>query len=899
MIRSENLPRAPWSEDPPELLSALRVDPEQGLKAADVAQRIRDFGQNALKETRPRHVIAILADQFRNAIIWLLLGASVLALVFDERLESLAIMAVLVINAVIGFTTEWRAVRSMEALRRLGQVQTIVRRNGRTEQISADGLVPGDIVVAEAGEVVSADLRLLESSKLQADESALTGESLPVDKHLLTLPADTPLMERSNMLFKGTSLNRGAAVGVVVGTGLNSELGRIAELVMTAEGQETPLEKRLNALGQRLVWLMLAMGSGLALVGVAVGRDMFLAIQIAIALAVAAIPEGLPIVATLALAKGMWRMARRNALIVRLSAVETLGAVNVILVDKTGTMTENRMTLTTIALPAATIEVGGHGLELDGHFFANGQPAAAACLESVDELMQTAVLCNNASLERVGPDGLTAVGDPTELALLIGAAKRGLWRADLLHDMPEIREESFTPETKMMATFNRQGGNVRIHVKGAPESVLAHCAHVRSGQGKAPLDQETRATLMARADEMAADGLRVLALAVHDVNRCDAEPYTDLVLLGLVGFLDPPRSGISEAIARCREAGVRIIMVTGDHLATASHVATRLALVTKGQGEGAALDARDLDFDTQKGAADRALNATVVARATPKQKLEMVRRLQEQGSIVAMTGDGVNDAPALKQADIGIAMGQRGTAVAKEAAAMILQDDNFSTIVEAIALGRVIYANIRKFVIYLFSCNLSEILIVTLATLAGAPLPLLPLQILFLNLVTDVFPALALGVGRGSPTLMAQRPRPGQESLLARRHWSLISAYAVLMTVAVLGSMALAVYALEFDRGQAVTVSFCTLALAQLVHVFNLREDPGAWFRNDISANAWVWAAIALCLVLILGAVYLPGAAHVLQLADPGMNGWLLIATMSSLPFLFGPLARKAVARWN
>jgi Ca2+-transporting ATPase len=788
----------------------------------------------------------------------------------------------------------------MEALRRLGQVQAVVRRDGRVVEIAARQLVPGDIVLAEAGEIISADLRLLEASKLQADESALTGESMPVDKHCDTLLPGTPLMERSNMLFKGSALSRGAAVGVVVGTGLQTELGRIAELVLTAEAQRTPLEKRLNTLGKRLVWLMLALSAGLALVGIAAGRDLVLAIQVAIALAVAAIPEGLPIVATLALARGMRRLARRNALIVRLSAVETLGAVDVILVDKTGTMTENRMTVTRMELPSAAVEIGGLGLDLAGDFTGDGQPLTDHQLSAVDELLRTAVLCNNATLDRDAAGEVVSVGDPTESALLVAAAKRDLWRSGLEREHPELREESFTPETKAMATFNRSGSRIEVHVKGAPEAVLERCTQRRSGGGAEPMSDADRDEIVQRAEALATDGLRVLALATRLADEPGEDPYQDLIYLGLVGFLDPPRAGVAEAIERCRDAGVRVMMVTGDHLATASHVAARLSMAGGPLDGSNAVDARGMEIESVDGAGDtagRLLNATVVARATPVQKLHMVRGLQSKGSVVAMTGDGVNDAPALKQADIGIAMGQRGTAVAKEASAMILQDDNFATIVEAIALGRAIYANIRKFVVFLFSCNVSEILVVTLATLAGAPLPLLPLQILFLNLVTDVFPALALGMGRGSPSLMNRPPRAAEEALLTRRHWLLIGAYSLLISGVVLAAMSVAVYVLGFERERAVTVSFCTLALAQLFHVFNLREDAHSWLRNEVSQNGWIWAAVALCLFLVLGAVYLPGISGVLQLANPGAAGWLLIGAMSLLPFVLGPAVRRLVER--
>ena len=895
-LRPEQLQRSvaePWAMEMPDVLRAMQVQAEKGLSHDEVADRLRCFGKNLLRTAKPRHVAAILTDQFKSAVILLLGAAAILALGFGNHVEGMAILVVIAINTAIGFVTEWRAIRSMEALRQLGRVETAVRRNGQVRKIHADGMVPGDIVVIDSGDIISADIRLIEAAKLQADESALTGESVPVTKQTKALTADTELSMRSNLLFKGTAITRGTGLGVVVATGLDTELGKISRLVTEADAQETPLEKRLNALGQRLVWVMMIIAAAIAVAGILAGRETWLAIEVAIALAVAAIPEGLPIVATIALARGMWRLARRNALIARLSAVETLGATGVIITDKTGTLTENRMTVSTIELTEAAVSVQGTGLETNGALDLEGAEPGDELLERVDELLQAMVLCNNASLE-LEPSGVAkVVGDPTETALLIAAAKRGLQRESLRQALPELREEPFDPDTKLMATFNETEAAVLVSVKGAPESVLPICVSMRTAKGDVPFGDDQRQAFLLRAHRMGQQGLRTLAVATKFVRNEEAAPYGELVFLGMVGLLDPPRPGVKEAIARFRQAGVHVVMVTGDHLSTASNIGLELGLVNAHPTAGEICDAHMLfrpDHALRKADLDR---LRIVARATPQQKLDLIGLLQQQGSIVAMTGDGVNDAPALKKADIGIAMGIRGTAVAREAAAMVLQDDNFSSIVEAIAQGRAIYENIRKFVVYLFSCNISEILIVSLATIAGAPLPLLPLQILFLNLVTDVFPALALGVGRGSSALMARSPRPASEPLLTRQHWSLIVAYGILMSASVLGAMVIALYVLGFDSEKAVTVSFCTLALAQLWHVFNMRARPWDWVRNEITGNTWVWAAIGLCLFLVLGAVYLPGVNTVLNLVPPGLTGWSLIIGMSLMPLMLGPLARK------
>jgi Ca2+-transporting ATPase len=886
----DSLPSEPWGLEPESLLSLLEVDPDQGLDAREVDRRLALHGPNQLHERRPRSVLSILFAQFRSVVVALLAGAAALAFLFGDIPEAVAIVAVLVINAGIGFLTEWRAVRSMEALREFGHVHTLVRRNGKVREVRAEDLVPGDIVLLDAGDAVTADLRLLDCAKLAADESVLTGESVPVRKQAATLGADTPLMERDNMVFRGTAITRGTGVGLVIATGQATELGRIAELVSSAGAHATPLEERLDQLGRKLVWVTLVLSALIALAGIAGGRDLRLAIEVAIALAVAAIPEGLPIVATIALARGMWRMAKRNALITRLSAVETLGATGIILTDKTGTLTENRMTATRVELPGTSLRVEGTGLEIEGEFRTEAGPLPDAETTLLDELLTAVALCSNATLQVDDAHRPRALGDPTETALLVAAAKRGLDREALSEAHTEIREEPFDPDRKAMATFNAWHDGVRVFVKGAPESVLPMCVSVREEGGERPLSDADRDHLQSRAGELGADGLRTIAVATRGGAEVTDHPFERLTFLGIVGLLDPPRDGVAEAIARCHGAGIRVVMVTGDHAATAGTIAERIGLIADADVGGQVFDASDwateaVDLDDEELQAAR-----VVSRATPAQKLELIGRFQAQDEVVAMTGDGVNDAPALKKADIGVAMGIRGTQVAKDASAMVLQDDEFGTIVEAVAQGRAIYANLRKFVVYLLSCNISEIMVIGLATVAGAPLPLLPLQILFLNLVTDVFPALALGVGRGPAELMHQAPRPASEQIIERRHWLRIVGYGALLAVCVLGAMAVALLVLGLERVQAVTVSFLTLALAQLWHVFNMREAGTRLLRNEITGNTWIWAAIVICLALLGAALWFEPLRAVLRLEPPGLPGFGLALAFSLVPLLLGPL---------
>ncbi len=897
-ISTEGQP--PWVGEVSSVLDRYGVDHGNGLSSDEVVARRRRYGPNHLKGAKRRDALAILIEQFRSVVILLLVAAAALSFIFGDLPEGAAILGVILINTAIGFVTELRAVRSIEALRKLGRVDTTVRRGGETKRVPADSLVPGDIVLIEGGDVITADIRIVDASKLEADESTLTGESLPVSKSADALEKQTHLTERTNMLFKGAAVTRGTGVGVVVQTGLNTELGRISNLVMAAEAEETPLEKRLDALARRLIGVTLVITGFVAVSGIFGGRDIVLAIEVAIALAVAAIPEGLPIVATIALARGMWRMARKNALIARLSAVETLGATSVILTDKTGTLTENRMTVTQLALSDATVSISGTGLDLEGEFRDDGRSLDDSQLDLTRQLLSIVVLCSNASVKsNADTEPPNTVGDPTEVALLVAAEKLNLRREELLKAMPEIREESFDTATKAMATFHAQGSSVLVAAKGAPESILQYCSAVRTADGDLYLTDELRSAWHKRSVALGEEGLRTLGVASKMTESENEAPYENLVLLGIVGILDPPRAGVREALAACRSAGIVVVMVTGDHVATARNIAVNLGLIDENSPESLIIDSRLLgaiDLLSPEDQ-DRVAEARVIARASPEQKLELIELHQNAGRVVAMTGDGVNDAPALKKADIGVAMGVRGTEVAKEAAAMILQDDQFQTIVEAVAHGRAIYSNIRKFVVYLMSCNISEIFIVGIATLVGAPLPLLPLQILFLNLVTDVFPALALGVGEGPPGLMQRRPRPAKEPILTSSHWRLIVAYGVVMCVAVLGAMAIAVFELEYDGPQAVTVSFLTLAFAQLWHVLNMRDSVGSWVRNEVTRNPWMWVAILLCIVLILASVYLPGLGDLLGTTPPSAVGWVLILAMSVMPVLLGPVIRMTVKR--
>ncbi|MBD3669696.1 MAG: cation-transporting P-type ATPase [Gammaproteobacteria bacterium] len=882
--RTQVAGKSPWSLSTQQQL-ALLDSRNTGLTQEEVLQRRRHYGDNVLAVSSSRPVLSILLAQFKSLMVLFLLAAVILSAVLGEVVDALAILFVILINAMIGFITELRAVRSMEALRKLGSMTTRVRREGKIQEIEAAQLVPGDIVILEGGDVISADMRLMSASKLEADESALTGESMPVSKDVTVLAPETLLAERHNMMFRGTALTRGSGEAVVVSTGMQTELGHIATMVeQTEEDELTPLERRLDQMGRRLIWLTLGLSILVTLSGVIAGKSLWLMIQTGIALAVATIPEGLPVVATIALARGMWRMARRSALINKLSAVETLGATSVICTDKTGTLTENRMTVQRYWTADAVVDVTGEGLSQQGEFYVGDRRILPREHPLLREALRIGALCSNAGLE-----GDKANGDPLEVALLVAAAKAGINQPELLANLPEAREEAFDTQTKMMATYHHEDGALYVAVKGAPEIVLNRCGAFISEHGeRTTMDDVMRREWARRNEQMAADGLRVVALASKRADSTEDDAYSDLNLVALVGLQDPPREDIAPAIAECQAAGMRVVMITGDQEQTARSVAHAVGLIQRLDADvihGAELAVMDLEDEAIK---QRLLACNIFCRVTPQDKLTLIALHQDAGNVVAMTGDGVNDAPALKKADIGVSMGRRGTQVAREASDMVLRDDAFTSITIAVQQGRVIFNNIRSFVIYLLSCNLSEVLLVGVASLLGAPLPLLPLQILFLNLVTDVFPALALGMGEGDRSVMDLPPRPRHEAILTGRHWLSIFVYGLIMSLSVLTVFFTALYLFEWPESEAVTMTFLTIALAQLWHVFNMRGQSSGFFRNDVVKNPYVWAALALCLVLITAYLWLPILARVLSLLALNVEQWLWVVGMSLVTYVLG-----------
>ena len=881
--------RIEWhAADAHEVASTLEVDPRAGLTTSQVSDRQHRYGRNALQQTKSRSAWHVLLDQFASIVIALLAVAAAIAWLTSDHAEAVAILVVLIINAGVGFATEWKAGRALDALRRQSHTQARVRRDGFETTVDAEELVPGDIVILNAGDRVPADARLLEAVRLEAEESALTGESTTVEKTVGPVPAQTPLAERRSMLFLGTAIASGRAVAIVVRTGTATQLGTIGRLVATSTKERSPLEIQLHHLGRRLVYLVLLIAAVVMLTGWLRGDGLWVMVEVGISLAVAAVPEGLPAVTTLILALGVLRMAQQHAIMRRLSAVETLGSTTVICADKTGTLTENRMTVREYFLS------DGRQIEIED---------CKTPLEQ-DELLQRAVrvgvLCNEASFRAGAGDETRTIGDPTETALLVVADALVLDVSTERAIHPKVAEQPFQTSTKRMTTLHRKNdGQHFAALKGAPAVVLNACSSFVDADGNAvSMDAEERASFLAANEQMAKRAMRVLALAVKHFED-DADHSSDEALesgytfLGLVGMIDPPRPGVAEAIRRAKVAGIRTVMLTGDQLNTGIAIARELQL---GKKEPTAIHAHDLIDTEPNRLADLARNTDVFARVSPEEKLRIVEALQQAGEVVAVTGDGVNDAPALKRANIGIAMGQRGTEVAKEAADVVLADDNFQTIVGAVEGGRTIYANITKFVHMMFSHNLGEVLMIFTAIAVGLPLPLLPLQILWMNLVTDVFPALALAVEPASPEIMTQPPRSSRTALLSRPFLVLIGWQSAMLALLGLGAYlwALQVYG---PGAHSRTVALFALISVQLGHTFNCRSRTRSAF-DGLFRNPFLWFAVFIVVALQLLASYFAPLAAVLGTVAPAWIDWVVVGSVGLMAVVIVEVA-KLIFRWR
>lgn len=849
-----------------ECIRQLKTDPKRGLTVPQVEQRSREYGQNELREGKRPGLIAKFLEQFKDFMVIILLIAAAVSFFTSlfrhdsDYIDPIIILLIVIVNAVIGVAQESRAEKAIDALKKLTSPESVVMRDGKRIKIASKEIVPGDIVFLTEGDFVPADLRILEAHNLRAEESALTGESLPVEKSAELVCGDkTPLGDRKNMLYSSSSVAAGRGVGVAVATGMETQVGKIAHMIHSEEAPQTPLQKRLAHTGKVLGIGALAICAVIFIMGLIQSVEPLDMFMISISLAVAAIPEGLPAVVTIVLAMGVRRMANCRAIVRRMPAVETLGSASVICSDKTGTLTQNKMTV---------VEVAGY----DGVLTKQDTQAR--------RILELAALCNNCTVS-----GDKIQGDPTEAALL---AASPVPKDQLERRMPRVREIPFQSSRKMMTTVHRlDNQQYRIITKGAPDLLMERCTTCQGGSFTAPMDQQVRRELQRRNEQMASRALRVLGVAYRDVKQLPPENEweKDLVFCGFIGMIDPPRPEAERAVRLCKKAGIRAVMITGDHVATAVAIAGKLGMMGP---EDKALTGQQLDQMEQRDLERNIYQYSVFARVSPEHKVRIVKAFQKRGEIVAMTGDGVNDAPALKAADIGCAMGISGTDVAKGAADMVLTDDNFATIVEAVREGRGIYANIRKTIHFLISCNIGEILTVFMAFLLQLPLPLLAIQLLWINLVTDSLPALALGVEPIENDVMEQPPHRQNESIFAGG-----MGYNILVEGCLIGALALLAYSVgraffDMDPSYPIigrTMAFATLSLSQIVHSYNMRSSHSL-FRIGFLSNPQLLVASVICTIMQVSVIAVAPVAQIFKTAVLSGAQWVAVALISLVPFV-------------
>jgi P-type Ca2+ transporter type 2C len=886
--------RACWHDQTIAALTAqFRTDAQRGLTLQEAAQRLHQWGPNELRRAQTVSPLALLVAQFGSLVIWVLIGAALVSMALGEVVDGLAILAIVVLNAVLGFVQEYRAEQAVAALARLTAPRARVVRDGQSAVIAAAEVVRGDILLLDAGDLVAADARLIDASALRTNEAPLTGESQPVEKQSGTCAPETPLAERHNMVFLGTSIASGSGRALVVATGMDTEVGHIATLLATARSDATPLQRRLDQVARRLLWACLgivALVFALGLLRAVAPFELFLS---AVSLAVAAIPEGLPAVVTIALALGVQRMVRRQALVRRLPAVETLGCAQVICSDKTGTLTVGAMTARKVVTSEGIFAVSGEGYATTGGFFADGAACTAAAEPLLVDLLRAAAACNDAEL-RQQDNGPMAVGDPTEVALLVVAAKGGITREGIESEMPWLGTLPFDSDRKRMTVMRTRAGRSWAFVKGAPEVILERCTRIRTAHEVTALTDRDRARMLQASALMAHDALRVLALAERplDASVRTAEIEQDLICLGLIGLQDPPRAEARDAVKRCQRAGIRTVMITGDHPDTAGAIARELDILAPGD---AVVVGRELDRMDDQELAQRVSGIAVYARVTAEHKLRIVRAFQARGAVVAMTGDGVNDAPALKEASIGVAMGLTGTEVTKEAAAIIITDDNFASIVAAVEEGRGIYDNIAKTLAYLLAGNAGELALMLVAALIGWPLPLLPIQLLWINLVTDGLPALALATDPIDPGVLTRPPRRPEAQLV---DWDFFT--RIVLVGCLTAGVALSAFAYEWyidnNLADARDAAFSALVIAELLRAFGARSDTRTVWQMGLLSNMQLFVIVMASFALQLAIHHLPALQALFGTAPISLGQCVAWVGLGSLPLLVLEL-RKVVQR--
>jgi Ca2+-transporting ATPase len=860
-----------------------------GLSSEDAKKRLQEYGSNELKKEKRKSHILLFFEQFKNILIIILLIATGLSLALGEVYDAIVIISIVIVSAVLGFAQEHRAEKALEALKKMTAPTALVLRDGKEIQIQARDVVPGDILLFSTGDKVAADARIIEAINLKVDEAPLTGESQSVDKNSEPVGDETPVSDRQNMAFTGTAVVYGRGRGVVTTTGMNTEFGKIAEMVQVTEAEETPLEKRMSHIGKWLVIISVTVCVTVAIFGMARGYPALTMVLWGVSLAVAAVPEALPAVVTGALALGMHRMAKENAIVRRLPAVETLGCASIICSDKTGTMTKGEMTVQIVYVNGKRVKVTGTGYEPQGEFFFENNELCPSKENELYTLFKVATLCNDATLEKVGENWVVN-GDPTEGALLVAAAKAGLWKEEAEKKEPRVGEIPFSSERKRMTTVHEIPGKGKVvYMKGAPEVVLKYCTKIYINGSARRLTEEDRAKILKVNEEMAAQALRNLGFAYKDLPEMASSfgeaDEKDFIFVGTMGMIDPPREEVRDAIRLCKSAGIKVVMITGDHKLTAMAVARELGLIDKNGCK--VLTWEELDKLSEGDLAKIVEDVVVYARVSPEHKVRIVKALKQKGHICAMTGDGVNDAPALKMADIGISMGITGTEVTKEASDMVLADDNFATIVKAVKEGREIYGNIKKYLTYLLRCNIMEILVIfsvmLLSPTVEAAIALTTIQILWINLTTDGLPAIALGVDPGDPDLMNRKPRDPCESVFTRDVKIYLIAVPILMTSLLLGGYFFTFnsYGLEMARTQL----FTAIVLMELANALSARSLKHTVFKVGMFKNKFLWLAICSSLALQLIVLYTPQFRSLFGVAYPGLVVWLVAITFTLITF--------------
>lgn len=911
--------RSAYAVSPEEALRELDSN-EQGLSQAEAQKRLVEFGPNELKKEKRESPIKMFLEQFTDILMIILLIATGLSIAVGEIIDAVVIIAIVLATAVLGFVQEYRSEKAVEALKKMTAPTATVLRGGRDMKIPTSEIVPGDVVLLFTGDKTPADMRLIEAVNLKIDEAALTGESAPANKNINACQEETPLNDRRNMSFTGTIVVYGRGKGVVVSTGMNTEFGKIAKMVQMTQEEQTPLEKRTQSVGKMIGILSVVVCIGVAVVGILEGRELVKMILWGVSLAVAAVPEALPAIVTGALAVGMFRMARVHTIVKKLPAVETLGCTSVICSDKTGTMTKGEMTVQRVYADDTAIKVTGVGYSPEGEFQVEDKRIDAKT--KLDMLLTAATLCNDAKLEKdTATERWIVKGDPTEGALIVAAAKADLWKEELEKLQPRVDEIPFSSETKRMTTLHVISGNKKIaYMKGAPEIVLDKCTKVMV-EGKAvKMNEEDRARLLEINEAMARQALRNLGFAFRElpdsVNTCEEKMEKDFVFAGIMGMIDPPREEVKDAIEICRRAGIRVVMVTGDHKLTAVAVAKELNLIGEDSEQGQVLTGEELEKLSDEELTKMVTGVRIYARVSPEHKMRIVKAWKSNGQIVAMTGDGVNDAPALKMSDIGVSMGITGTEVTKEASDMVLTDDNFASIVKAAREGREIYDNIKKYLTYLMRCNIMEILVMFIAVVSvpylakilspslpnvalnDATIALTAAQLLWVNLTTDGLPAIALGVDPGDPDIMSRKPRDPKESVFTRD----VKLYLLLVPILMTGLLLFGYFFYHPWESaaqllEARTQLLTAMIVMELANAISARSLKYPVWKVGIFKNRFLWYAVGSSFLLQLLVLYVPGLNSAFDVSAPEPLDWAFAILFAAIVFGSLEIAKYIVSR--